>query len=171
VTLAENSIQRRINSSAKIIRKVRNWPVAIADHAGFLRNSYICQLRDGQRISIRPGTDDSRVFFEIFIRECYSDGTINANATIVDIGANIGCFSLLAARTASRVIACEPHPKNLDLLKKNIVLNNVQNVEIVAHAISGKDGAAPLVIPDDDGFVGDIAYIPDAVSEPWRLAA
>ncbi len=160
MTVSENSILRKINSSTKIIRKIKNWPVAIADHAGILHNTYICQLRDGPGIEIRPGTDDSRVFFEIFIRECYSAGVINENATVVDIGANIGCFSLLAARKASRVIACEPHPQNLAVLDKNIIRNNVQNVETVAHAISGNNGAASLVIPDDDGFVGRYSLHP-----------
>ena len=48
-----------------------------------------------------------------------------------DVGANIGLYSLIAARKVSRggqVVAFEPDPANFALLNKNIALNNLQDV-------------------------------------------
>jgi FkbM family methyltransferase len=132
----------------------------LADHAGLTSNQYICKLRNGLRFLVRAGTDDSRVLFEIYVRKCYDAAALNSGATVIDIGANIGCYSLLAARTVARVIACEPHPENLSILSKNIELNNMTNVEIVPKAISGKAGKASLIIPDNDTFSGRYSLYP-----------
>ncbi len=51
--------------------------------------------------------------------------------TIVDIGANIGCFSLLAAslNPDAAIRAYEPEPDNFRLLQENLAANNAGNVE------------------------------------------
>ena len=57
--------------------------------------------------------------------------------TVVDLGANIGYFSLLAARIVrerGRVFAFEPEPKNYSYLVKNIKLNNYDNIEALQKA-------------------------------------
>jgi len=63
--------------------------------------------------------------------------------TFVDVGANIGYYSLLASRLVGqtgRVYAIEASPTILTLLRENIVLNHADNVE-VKHAIaSDHDG-------------------------------
>jgi FkbM family methyltransferase len=60
-------------------------------------------------------------------------------ATVVDIGAHIGAFSILAAEAwpGARVIACEADPDNCALLHQN--LNGHHNVEAVQAAIVGED--------------------------------
>lgn len=47
---------------------------------------------------------------------------------IVDIGAHVGLFSLVASRFAREVIALEPHPVNFKVLQLNLQINNIQNV-------------------------------------------
>ena len=62
---------------------------------------------------------------------------------VLDIGANIGYFVPIEAKivgSSGKVYAIEPDPRNLDLLRKNIQLNNVSNVEIFDCAISDKTG-------------------------------
>lgn len=156
---ASNMI-RKVRSSIAIIRTTENWVPTLADHAGLASRPYICTLRNGLRFLVRAGTDDSRVLFEIYMQECYRAAVINPGATVIDIGANIGCFSLLAAQTAARVIACEPHPANLSILRKNLELNHATNVEVIPHAISNGAEKASLVIPDDDTFVGRYSLHP-----------
>jgi len=59
--------------------------------------------------------------------------------TFVDIGANIGIFSLLAAQIVGptgRVIAFEPVPITLEKLRANILLNDLQNITVVPIALS-----------------------------------
>ena len=46
--------------------------------------------------------------------------------TFVDIGANIGYFTLLAGRVmgpGSKVFAFEPEPRSFELLRRNVVVN------------------------------------------------
>jgi FkbM family methyltransferase len=60
---------------------------------------------------------------------------------VVDIGANVGVITFLAASIAGptgRVIAVEPNPDNLQLLYRGIILNGFTNVEVVPHAASNR---------------------------------
>ena len=57
----------------------------------------------------------------------------------VDIGANIGVYSILAASKKAKVIAVEPVPSTFEMLKKNIILNDFQDlIEPLNIAISNK---------------------------------
>ena len=67
----------------------------------------------------------------------------------LDIGANIGYFTLIMARLVGeegKVFAFEPEPHNFDLLAKNIAINGYGNVTAVPKAISNKDGKAELFL-------------------------
>ena len=62
---------------------------------------------------------------------------------VVDCGANIGCFTLLAASLVGpqgSVIAVEPHPGNIAQLRRNVALNHLDNVSIVGCALGAVDG-------------------------------
>lgn len=61
-----------------------------------------------------------------------------------DVGANVGFYSLLAARLvqSGRVFAFEPLPRNVFYLKRHLELNAVGNVEIYELAISDHAGQA-----------------------------
>ena len=57
----------------------------------------------------------------------------------LDIGANIGYFSLLASSIVGNegeVLAFEPSSKNFAELQKNIALNNFSNISAIRHAVS-----------------------------------
>jgi FkbM family methyltransferase len=145
---------RKARSTVGIVRTIENWWVALLDHAGLSSGHYTCKLKNGLDFQVRAGTDDSRVLFEIYVQKCYGAAVVKPGATVVDIGANIGCFSILAAQKASRVIACEPHPDNLEILRKNVAIDRTANVEIIPCAISSVSGKSALFLPDDDTFVG-----------------
>jgi FkbM family methyltransferase len=71
----------------------------------------------------------------------------------VDIGANIGLYTLEAARKVGgkgSVIAFEPEAHNFDLLCRNIEANNFRNVTPVRKALSSHCGVARLVISPDN---------------------
>ena len=64
--------------------------------------------------------------------------------TFVDVGANVGHFTLLASRLVGptdRAVAVEPSPANLTLLTRNAASNRARNVQIVAAAASETAGA------------------------------
>ncbi len=67
--------------------------------------------------------------------------------TVIDIGANVGWFTLLAARTVGetgRVISFEPDPENFALLTKSVQRNEFPNVVLFKEAVSDIDGIRRL---------------------------
>ncbi len=61
--------------------------------------------------------------------------------TFVDIGANVGCLTLLAAKLVGPtggVFAIEPNPANLQRLYAGIALNGFQNIRVIPHAASDR---------------------------------
>ena len=64
------------------------------------------------------------------------------NGLVLDIGAHSGIYSLVAASAnkQSSIVAFEPHPKNFDLLCKNIQINEFSNITSDNRAISNKTG-------------------------------
>ncbi|MDP3941909.1 MAG: FkbM family methyltransferase [bacterium] len=68
---------------------------------------------------------------------------------ILDIGAHIGYYTLIAARIVGsngRVYAFEPDPKNFSLLKKNVEENRYKNVVLINKAVSDTDGDLKLFL-------------------------
>ncbi len=68
---------------------------------------------------------------------------------VVDIGANIGHYTLIAARLvgdSGRVYSFEPDPHNYELLCRNIELNGLRNVTAVNKAVSSENGSLTLYL-------------------------
>ena len=59
----------------------------------------------------------------------------------IDIGAHYGFYSLLLAKThkKNKIIAFEPVPENYEIIKRNLWLNNFENIEVHNLAVSNKD--------------------------------
>ncbi|WP_414473837.1 FkbM family methyltransferase [Microvirga sp. M2] len=69
--------------------------------------------------------------------------------TFVDVGSNVGWYSLLVARkvdASSRILAVEPQPEIFDRLIHNIRLNPFGTVKAVACAIADKTGELTLFL-------------------------
>lgn len=78
---------------------------------------------------------------------------------VVDIGAHIGYYTLIAARLVGKngkVYAFEPNPDNFTLLKKNVKENNYKNVCLINKAISNKEGFLKLFINPESSGSGSI---------------
>jgi FkbM family methyltransferase len=74
---------------------------------------------------------------------------LNTNDTFVDIGANIGLFSLIASKSvgsAGLVLAFEPASVTYNRLLENIALNNFKNIRPFQFALSDTNGHAELQI-------------------------
>lgn len=71
--------------------------------------------------------------------------------TFVDLGANIGFYSLSIAATGARVIAVEPNPKTLERLRFNVAINDFAgNVTVIPVGI-GEEGEFELISSGDLG--------------------
>jgi FkbM family methyltransferase len=76
--------------------------------------------------------------------------------TIVDVGAHIGLYSLIAAKrvgSSGKVIAIEPDPENCKLLQRNVELNKLTNVTILECAAFSSNSKLKLYLPGKErGF-------------------
>jgi FkbM family methyltransferase len=76
--------------------------------------------------------------------------------TVIDVGANIGYFSVLAAKAVGprgTVVAVEPDPANLRLLRANLWQNGCDNVRVVAAAAT--DARRLLALRRSSSNAGD----------------
>ena len=76
---------------------------------------------------------------------------LQAGDEVLDIGANIGYYTLLAARKVGpqgRVYAFEPDPTNFALLRQNVELNGYRNVVLVNKAVGETSEDLKLYLSD-----------------------
>jgi len=69
--------------------------------------------------------------------------------TFIDLGANIGWYTLLARATMphdSRIVAFEPEPGNFSLLKRNVAANPGIDAELVQCAVSDRAGVSEIYL-------------------------
>lgn len=74
---------------------------------------------------------------------------LQPGAVVVDIGANIGYFTLLAAALvgpSGRVLAFEPNPDNVALIQLSLTENGFENVDLYPYAVSDEDQDLQLLV-------------------------
>lgn len=79
------------------------------------------------------------------------DEQLQEGDVVLDVGANIGYYTLLAARKVGakgRVYAFEPDPTNFSLLRRNVELNGYSNVTLVNQAVGETSGYLKLYLSD-----------------------
>jgi FkbM family methyltransferase len=81
-------------------------------------------------------------YMEIWHERCYDAVALDAPGCVVDVGANIGAFSLYQAivKHAGVVIAFEPSPDVFPRLAKNVEINRLTNVRLVNAAVGETTG-------------------------------
>ncbi len=88
---------------------------------------------------------------EVFVEKVYLGNKLEEGDVVVDCGAHVGTFSLLASRIVGKsgvVIAIEPAKENLKILKRNIRKNRVKNIIIVPKALWSSRGKMRLGISE-----------------------
>jgi FkbM family methyltransferase len=97
---------------------------------------------------------------------------VPSGGVVWDVGANIGFYSLIAARIVGergKVIAFEPLPDNQQAILRNVELNGIGNVALVPVALSEEEGEADLEIHDSPTWAkldtsGDTSFKRDAAA-------
>ena len=83
---------------------------------------------------------------------------IHPNDLVVDAGANIGYMSVLAAAAGARVIAFEPNPELLPILRQNVgTMGDVRPI-----ALGGRKHTSVLITPDASARNTGLARLGDA---------
>jgi FkbM family methyltransferase len=105
------------------------------------RLRFVCDLRDGiARETCFMGYYEPQE--TVLVQHLVKPG-----GTFVDVGANWGYFTLVAADLVGRtgrVISFEPHPELAASLQANVTVNQLGTVTVVPAAVAGADGEMEL---------------------------
>ncbi|MDH3267773.1 MAG: FkbM family methyltransferase [Ignavibacteria bacterium] len=129
-------------------RVLSNWPAFYTDlfrsFFGLNNKSYLYELRDRTKIKVHSNSLAlNHVFYTVFLKGEYDSlekFKIREEDIIIDIGAHLGFFTIKAAKKACNgtVYAFEPFSMHYELLKENILSNNIKNVKFYNQAITDK---------------------------------
>lgn len=82
--------------------------------------------------------------------EQFVSGFINSlgfnDCIALDIGANHGMYTIPLADKFKKVYAFEPVPNNVSILKRNLSIRNITNVEVVEKVISNVPGTMEMTL-------------------------
>lgn len=139
-----------------LVRRLYRWAYQKAAPQG------LAEARLGSlKICVDP--HDGGVGYQLYIGRGYEPLTterfraaIEPGMAVLDLGANVGYFTLLAAEgvgASGSVIAFEPEPKNCELLHKSLTANGFTHVDCRQQAASDTDEMLPLyVAPKGEGL-------------------
>jgi FkbM family methyltransferase len=83
---------------------------------------------------------------------------VEKNFKVLDVGANIGCTTLLFGDLATRVDSFEPSPSTFEILKKNVTTSSHSNIHIHNFGLGEKNENLTLTFSPSNrsgGFVSD----------------
>lgn len=142
-------------------------------------------LLTGARIRLNLAEKNER---NLYVPTVYEEGltrfviaSLKPGDIFIDVGANVGYFSLIAASLDARVTAIEPDDENLALFEQNIRLNGYSSIMVLNAAVGDREGTAILhVNPLNRGgnsllgyseyFSGTHGYTRQQITEMYRTA-
>ncbi|MFF2805687.1 FkbM family methyltransferase [Streptomyces sp. NPDC058000] len=119
------------------------------------RRDQVVRTRYGFRV--RVATTEDLIQRSILVHGCWEPqvsafiaARLTPGSGLVDVGANLGYYSLLAAQLVGpegMVVAVEPAPEMHSALRANIDLNGFSHVRAVRCAITAEPGEVRLFVP------------------------
>lgn len=111
-------------------------------------------LNNDVKINLYRDSILSRLIYEGFEKEeiDYLTKTLKKDDFFVDIGANIGLFSLMASKIVGlegKVLCFEPAPLTFSKLDENVKLNNFNNIEIRNIGLSDTKGELTFYVSNN----------------------
>lgn len=126
------------------------------------KKEIIYNVNNKAKFKLRVNTIDKLIILEVWKTKTYIDKDFNIkkNDVVVDIGANIGAFSVLAAIKTQNgsVFAYEPEENNYSKLLENINGNDLHNISPSKLIISDKNGFCDL-------FIGNLSNATHSIHE------
>ena len=86
--------------------------------------------------------------YEAFELRLFTE-SLATGMVVVDVGANVGYYTLIAARVVGeqgRVFAFEPDPRTLAALSTNVAANGLHNVTVIGKAASDGEGDCEMYL-------------------------
>ncbi len=136
------------------IQRYKNWrEIVISIIKG--RENSTAILKNGIQIDAPEDGELLSIIQEVFFENVYTPIhclSIEHDDIVVDIGANIGVFSLFAAfRTQNTIYAFEPYHGNIEFLNRNIFTNGLYNIITYGVAVCDKIGSTKLFLSESSG--------------------
>ena len=124
------------------------------------------KLKTGAKYFSRAGTTDFEIINEIYVVKEYNKllGYLEKDSVVIDIGAQIGVFSVFAALKdgSVKIYSYEPFLPNYTLLEKNIKLNNLSKQIIPFNVGVGKKNEIRKFTISDKNTGGHGFYCKDS---------
>jgi len=153
---------RNIKFAFKVLLHVKNWKDY---YQNFFfepkEESAVYELKNGLKFNTRTKTSDKGIFVELTLGDEYliDDIELPKDSTVLDIGGQIGVFSVYIAERAGRVFSFEPVPGNFQMLKENIRLNKLEKKIIPFNlAVSDKKGKEKIFLHNENSGAHSIYY-------------
>jgi len=93
---------------------------------------------------------------------------IKNGEVLVDVGANIGYFTLLMAKLSGpsgKIFSFEPEDKNFEILEKNVKINNYQNIVLEKKGVSDHNGVNKFFLSSKNTGMHSLQKIRDDSKE------
>lgn len=133
---------------------------------GGQRNLHV--IVDGIQVQVRPRTNDLDLLSPKHEPQTTDWFRIRNDDVVVDVGAHIGRYTLIAARKGAKVIAIEPDPSNFALLRTNVIANRLSNVVLVPQAMTSRPKTLWLSLADSTN-TGTSSVGPDGITDPSHV--
>ncbi len=107
----------------------------------------LVDLEDGLQVFTSSTIDVRFLYDEIFRAGCYDDIGLTAGSFVVDVGANIGMFTLFIKLRYpdAEILAFEPAPESAAILRRNLSLHHLEDVLVHDVALGAEpEQAAPF---------------------------
>ena len=154
-----------LNLFSCLNRRIHVFPGRILNMAGFdLFTGNLHSDYWGEVGKLVGKVDDGKMLMQLDMKECHQRfsyitgrghdehiarwirSTLTEGSCFIDIGANIGWFTILASRIIGRgeIFAFEPNPINFNILKYNCAINKVENITLINAAVGREDSTSQL---------------------------
>jgi FkbM family methyltransferase len=140
--LAALAHMRRAPEVIRCQRETRQWLPVTLSYLGLSTMSFPFSLEMRGMSPVLLGEPyDLKTFWQVFLHRCYP--VRSTDRSIIDAGANIGLFSLYAARQApnAKILAIEPFPATFERLCQAVRRHGLgDRVECMNCALCGSEG-------------------------------
>ncbi|MBN1439935.1 MAG: FkbM family methyltransferase [Anaerolineales bacterium] len=156
-----------LRSIPTLLAGIRSWGSAARLLAGRPPRPVTVRLTDGSAFRLRSLMDLWIIKETCLDRDYEMDLPAWCEEwTVMDIGAGLGDFSIRAARghPQRRIAAFEPFAESFDLLKENLLLNGIRNVQAFPLAVGAHSG--PMRLQTATGIAVQHSTAPGEGSAP-----
>jgi FkbM family methyltransferase len=168
----------KLKTLIDIVARIDNWPTAAAMRLRRGRRGLrLLTFRDGLNVVCRAGSRDWDVIHELLFAGSYGRALDQIKktkpATVLDLGGNIGLFSLLAGRLDGVTVhAFEPGPPNYRLFEMNLLANPMfaERIHLHQEAVGGANATVNWFF-DEENPGGSSLYGGSGKSFPVNIRA